>query len=134
MPGFNIVVFYVKDITVSTAFYTRLLGRGPKELSPTFMSYQLDSGMILELWQLDKVHPIASITGGGSELCMVLPDEESLKRLYDEWKDRGIEFPQSPVKAVFGLTFVAGDPDGHRLRAVTAPPGSMAGAEKKGAA
>jgi len=80
MPDFNVAVLYVKDINVSKTFYTGILGRTPKELSPTFLSYQLDSGMILELWQLDKVHPAATITGGGSELCMVLPDEDSLKR------------------------------------------------------
>jgi catechol 2,3-dioxygenase-like lactoylglutathione lyase family enzyme len=118
MPGFNVVVLYVKDINVSKAFYTGLLGGSPKELSPTFMSYQLDSGMVLELWQLDKVHPAASITGGGSELCIVLADADSMNRLYDEWKGRGVQFLQSPTRAVFGLTFVAKDPDGHRLRAV----------------
>jgi catechol 2,3-dioxygenase-like lactoylglutathione lyase family enzyme len=118
MPNFNVVVLYVKDINVSKAFYTGLLGRSPKELSPTFMSYQLASGLVLELWQLDKVHPAASLTGGGSELCIVLPDHDAVNRLYDEWKGRGVEFAQSPAKAVFGLTFVAKDPDGHRLRAV----------------
>lgn len=118
MPSFKIVVLYVKDINVSKAFYAGLLGRSPKELSPTFMSYQLDSGIVLELWQLNKVHPASSITGGGIELCIVLPDDDSVNRLYDEWKGRGVEFAQSPAKAVFGLTFVAKDPDGHRLRAV----------------
>lgn len=118
MPSFNVVVLYVKDINVSKTFYSALLGCSPKELSPTFMSYQLDSGMVLELWQLDKVHPPASITGGGSELCIVLPDYDAVNRLYEEWTGRGVEFAQPPVKAVFGLTFVAKDPDGHRLRAV----------------
>ncbi len=118
MPSFNVVVFYVKDINVSKAFYTALLGCSPRELSPTFMSYQLDSGMILELWQLDKVHPAASLTGGGCELCIVLPDHDAVNRLYDEWKGRGVEFAQAPAKVVFGFTFVAKDPDGHRLRAV----------------
>lgn len=118
VQSFNVVVLYVKDINVSKAFYTGLLGLSPKELSPTFMSYQLDSGMVLELWQLDKVHPAASVTGGGSELCIVLPDHAAVNRLYEEWKGRGVQFAQPPAKAVFGLTFVASDPDGHRLRAV----------------
>jgi len=118
MASFSVVVLYVKDINISKAFYTGLLGSSPRELSPTFMSYQLDSGMVLELWQLDKVHPAASTTGGGTEVCIVLPDHDAVNRLYDEWKGRGVEFAQPPVKAVFGLTFVAKDPDGHRLRAV----------------
>ncbi|MGA2762593.1 MAG: VOC family protein [Spirochaetia bacterium] len=117
MTSFRYVVLFVKDINVSRAFYTELLGVGPKELSPTFLSYELESGIGVELWQLDRVHPASSTTGGGSELCMILPDADSLNRLYDEWKGKGVKFATSPTKAVFGLTFVALDPDGHRLRA-----------------
>jgi uncharacterized glyoxalase superfamily protein PhnB len=73
---------------------------------------------VLELWQLDKVHPAASMTGGGSELCIVLPSHDAVDRLYDDWKGRGVEFVQPPAKVPFGFTFVARDPDGHRLRAV----------------
>jgi catechol 2,3-dioxygenase-like lactoylglutathione lyase family enzyme len=116
MPDFKYVILYVRDINVSKAFYTELLGQNPKELSPTFMSYELDSGLVLELWQIDKVHPAASITGGGSEICIVLPDNDSLNRLYEEWKGLGVRFAYPPTMAVFGLTFVALDPDGHRLR------------------
>lgn len=114
--SFKYVILYVKDIHVSRSFYTEILGQSPKELSPTFMSYELDSGMVLELWQIDKVHPAASFTGAGFELCIVLPDNDSMNRLYEEWKGRGVQFAYPPTKAVFGMTFVALDPDGNRLR------------------
>ena len=116
MPSFKYVILYVKDINISKSFYTELLGQSPKELSPTFISYELNSGMVLELWQLDKVHPAASFTGASSEICIVLPDKDSLNSLYEEWRSRGIKFAYPPTQAVFGLTFVALDPDGHRLR------------------
>ena len=114
--SFKYVILYVKDIQISKSFYTKILGQNPKELSPTFISYELESGMVLELWQLDKVHPATSFTGAGSEICIVLQDNDSLNLLYEEWKEMGIKFAYPPTKAVFGLTFVAIDPDGHRLR------------------
>ena len=33
-----------------------------------------------------------------------------------DWKERGLPILQSPTEMDFGRTFVAGDPDGHRLR------------------
>jgi catechol 2,3-dioxygenase-like lactoylglutathione lyase family enzyme len=116
MIDFGFVVLYVEDIAKSKAFYTGLLGRGPRELSPSFVSYDLDSGLKLELWERDKVRPAPTGTGGGCELCMVLPDAASVNSLYEEWKGKGVIFALEPFRAVFGLTFVALDPDGHRLR------------------
>lgn len=40
-------------------------------------------------------------------------------RLYEAWKALGVPFEQEPMTAVFGLTFVALDPDSHRLRVCT---------------
>ncbi|MEB4632395.1 VOC family protein [Burkholderia contaminans] len=40
-------------------------------------------------------------------------------RLHEAWKALGVPFEQEPMTAVFGLTFVALDPDGHRLRVCT---------------
>ncbi len=35
---------------------------------------------------------------------------------YDDWARRGLVIEQEPVTMDFGRTFVALDPDGHRLR------------------
>jgi len=118
MNAFKYVVFFVEDIVASKKFYSELLECTPQELSPTFVSYELDSGLALELWQRDKVQPPASLTGGGTELALSVPDPSSLNRLFHQWKEKGIAFAQSPASAVFGLTFVALDPDGHRLRVI----------------
>ena len=35
---------------------------------------------------------------------------------FADWKQRGLPILQEPVQMDFGHTFVAADPDGHRLR------------------
>ena len=44
--------------------------------------------------------------------------EEEVKRLYAEWKGRGLVFALEPTTLPFGFTFVALDPDGHRIRVI----------------
>jgi predicted enzyme related to lactoylglutathione lyase len=36
--------------------------------------------------------------------------------MHAEWKRRGLTIVQAPTRLDFGTTFVAVDPDGHRLR------------------
>ena len=116
MKGFSSVVLYVRDIAASKRFYTSLFGVAPEEPSPTFASYALESGPRVELKEAGSSIPAASATGGGTELCANAPDADSLKRLYAEWKGRGVAFALEPTAMVFGLSFVALDPDGHRIR------------------
>ena len=35
---------------------------------------------------------------------------------FEKWKDQGIPILQEPTSMDFGFTFLALDPDGHRLR------------------
>ena len=42
--------------------------------------------------------------------------------MHEAWSQRGLRIAQAPVGMDFGHTFVALDPDGHRLR-VFAPSG-----------
>ena len=124
MGSVEFVVLYVGDIGVSKTFYTGILGLSPQELSPTFVSYQLPSGLKLELCQRDsrifspELRPTAPVLGGGTELCLSVPDADSLHRLLADWKALGARIAQEPATTVFGLTFVALDPDSHRLRVV----------------
>jgi catechol 2,3-dioxygenase-like lactoylglutathione lyase family enzyme len=110
------IVLYVEDLALSRKFYTDLLERRPQEPSPTFLSFELDSGLKLELKVRAKSQPPATMTGGGAEICVKVPDEKALHGLFEQWKAKGARFAQSPTKLVFGMTFVALDPDGHRLR------------------
>jgi predicted enzyme related to lactoylglutathione lyase len=40
----------------------------------------------------------------------------AVKAKFTDWKRRGLNIIQEPVQMDFGYTFVAADPDGHRLR------------------
>jgi catechol-2,3-dioxygenase len=116
MYAIDSLVLYVEDIAVSKAFYAALLERSPQELSPTFVSFEVGSGMKLELKERAAAQPPATITGGGTELSLQAPGAASLNRLYEQWKSKGARFAQTPTHLVFGLTFVALDPDQHRIR------------------
>jgi len=109
------VLLYVTDPAVSSAFYTTLLGRPPVESSPTFVMFALKSGVMLGLWIRHEVTPAATAPGGG-ELAFTVADAAAVTATHAEWAGRGMTIAQAPTQLDFGLTFVALDPDGHRLR------------------
>ena len=116
MLSIDSIVLYVEDIVVSKMFYTDLLECSAQQLSPTFISLELGAGSKLELKERASSQPPATITGGGTELSIRVPDETTLNKLFEKWKSKGIRFAQTPTTQVFGQTFVALDPDGHRIR------------------
>ncbi len=112
----NFVLLYVDDPAASATFYTTLLGRAPVEASPTFALFVLGSGMKLGLWSRHTVEPAAAATGGGCELGFPVADAPAVDARYADWRTRGLRVAQAPTAMEFGYTFVALDPDGHRLR------------------
>lgn len=112
----NFLLLYVDDPNASSAFYTELLGRAPVEASPTFAMFALDSGVMLGLWSKHAVEPAAPTHFGGSELAFTLTDVDAVLAKHREWLERGLPIAQPPTEMDFGHTFVALDPDGHRLR------------------
>jgi predicted enzyme related to lactoylglutathione lyase len=112
----NFVLLYVDNLTASAAFYSELLGHAPLETSPTFAMFALQSGMMLGLWSKHTVQPEAPPRFGGSELAFTVSDAEAVRAKHREWTARGLAIAQAPVDLDFGHTFVALDPDGHRLR------------------
>jgi uncharacterized glyoxalase superfamily protein PhnB len=100
-----------------------LLGRPPVESSPTFAMFALGSGVMLGLWARDEVKPAAGGAAAASEIALALGDEDAVHALHADWSARGLKIAQPPTTMDFGRTFVALDPDGHRLRgfAPTAP-------------
>ena len=111
----NFIILYVDNPTASAAFYTRLLGRSPIETSPTFVMFALASGVMLGLWSRHTVMPAAN-AAGGSELAFTVADGATVVAMHADWRERGLSIAQTPVEMDFGITFVALDPDGHRLR------------------
>lgn len=119
----NFVLLYVANPVVSAEFYADLLGDRPVETSPTFAMFALESGVMLGLWSRQHVEPPATSTGGGGELAFAVADNDRVNEIYEDWRERGLPIAQRPTQMDFGYTFVALDPDSHRLR-VFAPSGN----------
>lgn len=116
----NFVILYVSSPLTSAAFYQDLFGLAPLEASPGFALFKLESGMLLGLWAKDGVEPSATNLGGGSELVLALENDQAVDTLFAEWRGRGLSIAQSPTRMDFGYTFVALDPDLHRVRVYSA--------------
>lgn len=119
----NFILLYVADPASSAAFYGELLGGAPVEASPTFALFRLGSGVMLGLWARRGVEPAATGTGASSELAFAVGGDAEVDALHERWCGRGLDVAQPPTRMDFGYTFVALDPDGHRLR-VFAPGGA----------
>jgi catechol 2,3-dioxygenase-like lactoylglutathione lyase family enzyme len=113
-PSF--VILYVESPAASAAFYRDLLGKAPVEESPTFALFALASGVMLGLWSRHTVEPAAAAAGGGGELAFTVADRAAVDATHADWQKRGLPILQAPTELDFGRTFVALDPDGHRLR------------------
>lgn len=122
MPTLSLVILYVDSPPASTAFYASLLGQEPVEASPTFAMFAMPCGVGLGLWSRHTVEPAAAAVAGANEVAFTADDVDAVHR---NWKARGLAIAQPPTDLDFGRTFVALDPDGHRLRvfAPTAPRG-----------
>lgn len=122
MTSPNFVILYVANPAASACFYSALFGKEAVEASPTFAMFALASGIMLGLWSRDTVAPPVAAMPGGAELAMVVPDKAGVDALYAEWRERDLVMAQAPCELDFSYTFVALDPDGHRVR-VFAPSG-----------
>ena len=116
MPNFSFVLLYVENPPASASFYADLLGRPIIDSSPTFAMLPLSDGVKLGLWLRNTVEPAASGQAGAGEVAFTVEDIAAVKATFADWKRRGLPILQEPVQMDFGHTFVAADPDGHRLR------------------
>ena len=111
----NFILLYVKSPTASAAFYADLLGKPAVEASPTFAMFALNSGVVLGLWAAHTVMPAANAPGGG-EIAFTVDGVAAVNDWFAAWQAKGLPIAQTPTAMDFGHTFVALDPDGHRLR------------------
>lgn len=112
----SMTMIYVDSPEKSAEFYRQLLGTEPVEQSPTFALFIFNNGFKLGMWSKHTVEPAPATTGGGTEICFMCEQPQQVDALYQQWRDKGLTIVQSPVELDFGYTFVAADPDGHRLR------------------
>jgi catechol 2,3-dioxygenase-like lactoylglutathione lyase family enzyme len=120
MPDFNFLLLHVDDPAPSAAFYADLLGAPIVEQSPTFAMLPLRDGVMLGLWSRHSVEPKSAAAAGvrevASEVAFAVADAATVEAMHADWKRRGLKIAQVPTRMDFGTTFVALDPDGHRLR------------------
>ncbi|WP_249205332.1 VOC family protein [Achromobacter sp. Marseille-Q0513] len=112
----NLFLLYVADPLASVAFYQRLLDRDPLDAFPSYAAFALDGGYVLGLWASHRVNPPPPVSGHRSEIAFTVADDDAVRSLHAHWQTLGVPIEQPPVAEVFGLTFVALDPDGHRIR------------------
>ncbi len=112
-PTLSVVILFVADIEVSQTFWRDRLGRAPVQTSPSFVAFAAGEGVMLGLWRRDLAHPPVVGDGGASEVTLTISDVDGL---YADWRDLGVPMLAAPADLPFGRTFVATDPDGHRLR------------------
>lgn len=112
-PKFGLILLFVENPPLSGTFYKKLFQREPIEAHPTFQLFQLTNNVQLGLWSRYTAEPHVSTTGGGAEICFASEDIDSV---YERWKQNDIPIAQTLTDMDFGRTFVALDPDGHRIR------------------
>lgn len=112
----DFMILYVDSPEKSGAFYGALLSADPVESSPTFVLFALPNGLKLGLWSRHTVEPRAEAAGGGGEIGFTVDEAASVDATHADWSARGLKILQQPLDMDFGRTFVALDPDGHRLR------------------
>lgn len=112
----NLVLFYVKNTEISALFYEKVFSTKPVAVYPTYAAFSFDNGFNFSLWSTQAKNFVSGGTGHRSELSFMVNDEKTVRELCQKWKELGVTIEQDLHEAVFGLTFVALDPDGHRLR------------------
>jgi predicted enzyme related to lactoylglutathione lyase len=117
MPTPNLTILCVKNPSASSAFYERILDRKPVYAGPTYVAFAFEGGAMLGLWSAESAGTALSGSGSRIEMAFMVKDAAEVDALHARWAADGVAIAEAPAEAVFGRTFVALDPDGHRLRA-----------------
>lgn len=116
----DMTIFYVTDPEISADFYSIVLERAPEDLSPGFALFLLPNGLKIGLWKKEAVTPAMKVTGCGAELVLHAASLAEVEAAHANWKAAGIAIIEPPARRDFGTSFVAADPDGHRVRVLRA--------------
>lgn len=112
----NLVLFYVKNPLESASFYEKVFEQRPVAALPSYVAFTFSNGFTFSLWSIEAKDFVSSGSGSRAELAIMVPDDTEVRRLRDLWGKLEVTIEQDLHEAVFGLTFVALDPDGHRIR------------------
>ncbi len=116
IPVLDFVLLFVANPLQSAAFYSKLLGIKPIEQAPTFALFAFPNGIKLGLWSCKTAEPKVIAQAGSCEIAFSQKQKSDVDMLYQQWLALGICMLQVPTDMDFGRTFVALDPDGHRIR------------------
>ncbi|KFE35742.1 VOC family protein [Thioclava atlantica] len=119
MPAPNLILLYVDNPEVSATFYETLFDQAPANVFPTYAAFAFENGLNVGLWSTKSKDFVSGGSGHRSEMSFMVQDDDQVRALHDRWREKGIPIEQDLHEAVFGLTFVALDPDGHRIRVCT---------------
>ncbi|UHD44127.1 VOC family protein [Aureimonas altamirensis] len=110
------LILYVDDVNASTAFYKAILDSDPVQTFKDFSVFALTADFVVGLQSKHTIDPKPQSAFGGFEISMSYATNAEVDELYRDWKAKGIVMALEPTTLDFGYTFVATDPDGHRLR------------------
>lgn len=122
MPDFNFLLLHVQDHAASAILYRDLLDIPIIDQKADIAILPLRDGVMLGLWSRDSVQPQSSGQTGASEIAFAVADAATVEAMHTDWQRRGLTIAQAPTVMSFGTTFVALDPDGHRLRVFASAP------------
>lgn len=112
----NLLLFYVEDPLVSAAFYEKIFEINPVASYPNYVAFSFENGFTFSVWSKQAENFVSGGEGHRSELAFMVQNEEEVRKLRKTWGKLGVEIEQELHEATFGLTFVALDPDNHRIR------------------
>ncbi|WJZ03541.1 VOC family protein [Corynebacterium freiburgense] len=110
------IILYVTDVNVSTEFYRAALDKEPVEIFQDFAIFALTNDVTIGLQTRSEIDPKAQGAPGSVELSMSYAKRNDVDTLHRRWSGLGFQIALAPTELEFGYTFVATDPDGHRLR------------------
>ena len=114
-PKPNLQLLYVTDIQRSTARYRRWFAADPVFASPRYVAFSAGGEALFALWSGGDA-PHADVPRFVETGIMLASDAE-VDQLYQAWRaDPDLRIAQPPSTEVYGRTFLALDPDGHRIR------------------
>lgn len=119
MPAPNLILLYVDNPEASAAFYEKLFDQAPAAVFPTYAAFSFDNGLNIGLWSTKADNFVSGGSGHRCEIAFMVDGDDLVRAMHSRWKQAGIVIEQDLHEAVFGLTCVALDPDGHRIRICT---------------
>lgn len=112
----NLLLLYVEDPSKSALFYEDLFELKPVANFPTYVAFAFENGFNIGLWSIHAKNFVSKGEGSKMELAFMVESEFKVREFYEKCEKMNVKIEQGLHHAVFGLTFVALDPDGHRIR------------------